>query len=274
VPDIGNTLREARIRRGLSIADVESVTKIRSKYLEALEENDFEVLPDATVVKGFLRSYAVFLKLDPEILLAEYRSGYEQHKEELGALRTEMAQQRRTKTSAERKKKRTRRTQRGYAAAGIVAVAAVVLLAWFGSGRGQESATIDGGNLPSSTLTTTATTVTLAVQTTTTSSTAPDETTTTSAGVPTTTGENVTMVLSVAQGSCWLVVREDNEDGAELYAGTLSAGGQQTFDSAKRYWVMAGVPDALTVSVNGTPYSLSGPAGAFLVTETGVERVE
>ena len=52
MPDIGNTLREARIRRGLSLADVENVTKIRSKYLEALEENDFEVLPGPTVVRG------------------------------------------------------------------------------------------------------------------------------------------------------------------------------------------------------------------------------
>jgi cytoskeleton protein RodZ len=278
VPDIGNTLREARIRKGLSITDVESVTKIRSKYLEALEENDFEVLPGPTVVKGFLRSYAIFLKLDSEALLAEYRSKYEHHVEELGALRTEMSQQQRTRTSAERKKKRTRRTQRGYAAAGFIAVVAVILLAWFGSGRGQEPATIDGSNLSSSTSSTSAssaTTVSIAVETTTTSATIPPESsTTTSVGVATTTGENVTMVLSVAQGSCWLVVREDNESGAELYAGTLSAGGQQTFDSAKRYWVMAGIPDALTISVNGTPYSLSGPAGAFLVTETGVERVQ
>ena len=151
MPDIGNTLREARIRKGLSITDVESVTKIRSKYLEALEENDFEVLPGPTVVKGFLRSYAIFLKLDSEALLAEYRSKYEHHGEELGALRTEMSQQQRTRTSAERKKKRTRRTQRGYVAAGFIAVVAVILLAWFGSGRGQEPATIDGSNLSSST---------------------------------------------------------------------------------------------------------------------------
>jgi hypothetical protein len=92
--------------------------------------------------------------------------------------------------------------------------------------------------------------------------------------VATTTGQNVKMVLTVTQGSCWLVVREDNESGAELYAGTLSAGGQQTFDSAKRYWVMAGIPEALAVSVNGTAYSVDGPAGSFVVTETGIERVE
>jgi cytoskeletal protein RodZ len=271
VPDIGNTLREARIRKGLSITDVESVTKIRSKYLEALEENDFEVLPGPTVVKGFLRTYAVFLKLDPEILLAEYRTGFERPREELGVLRTEMAQQRRTPTSAERKKKRNRRTQRGYLAAGFIAVVAIILLAWFGTNRGQGPATIDGSNLSSSTSTTS--TLAVASANTTTSSTVAESTSTSVAAVPTTTGQNVTMVLSVLEGSCWLVVREDSENGAELYAGTLSAGGQQTFDSAKRYWVMAGVPDALTISLNGTPYSLSGPAGSFLVTETGVERV-
>ncbi len=271
MPDIGNTLREARIRRGLTITDVESITKIRSKYLEALEENDFEVLPGPTVVKGFLRSYASFLKLDPDLLLAEYRSQYEDSREEIGPLRTEMAQQPRTRTSTERKQKRTRRTQRGYVAAGVIAVVVVILLAWLGSGRGQAPATIDGSNLATSTSAAASTTV--AVETTSTSSTL-GESTSTTAGVPTTTGENVTMVLSVAEGSCWLVVRADNENGAELYAGTLSAGGRQTFDTAKRYWLMAGIPEALTVTVNGTPYSLTGEAGSFVVTETGVERVQ
>jgi cytoskeletal protein RodZ len=271
VPDIGNTLREARIRRGLTITDVGNVTKIRSKYLEALEENDFEVLPGPTVVKGFLRSYAVFLKLDPELILAEYRTHYEYHKDDIGSLRTDMTQQRRSPTSAERKKKRTRRTQRGYVAAGVIAVLVVILLAWVSSGRGQPPATISASNLPTSSSLSTATTI--AVESTSTSSTVSGSTST-SAGVPTTTGENVTMVLSVSQGSCWLVVREDNESGAELYAGTLSAGGRQTFDGAKRYWVMAGMPESLSIFVNGTPNSLSGTAGAFLVTETGVERVQ
>jgi len=71
VADIGNSLREARIRRGLTIKDVEDITKIRSKYLEALEENDYEVLPGPTYVKAFLRTYASFLKLDPDELLED-----------------------------------------------------------------------------------------------------------------------------------------------------------------------------------------------------------
>jgi cytoskeleton protein RodZ len=290
VSDIGNTLREARIRRGLSLTDVETVTKIRSKYLEALEENDFEVLPGPTVVKGFLRSYAIFLKLDPDALLADYRSLYEYHKEDIRPLRTELTQQRRSPTSAERKKKRTRRTQRGYVAAGLIAIVVIILLAWFGlGGGGQSAATLSPANLPSTTAVASGTSATVAVATTTTtasgdasatikagasSSSTEGKGTTTTVEVPTTTGENVAMVLNVTEGSCWLLVREDNENGAELYAGTLSAGGQQSFESAKRYYLMAGIPDALSVSVNGTPYSLSGEAGSFLVTEAGVERIQ
>jgi cytoskeletal protein RodZ len=270
VPDIGNTLREARIRRGLSTVDVENVTKIRKKYLEALEENDFEVLPGPTVVKGFLRSYALFLKLDPELLLYEYRSQYESHKEETGPLRTEMTQQRRSPTSAERKKKRTRRSQRGYATAAVVAIIIIVVIAYFGARQGGKGPAVLGeGNLPSST--SAATSTTIAVQTTSTSSTVPASTSS-SVAVATTTGQNVTMVLTVTQGSCWLVVREDDESGKELYAGTLSAGGQQTFNSAKRFWLRAGIPDNVSIHVNGTSFSVTGDAGTFLVTETGVER--
>jgi TPP-dependent trihydroxycyclohexane-1,2-dione (THcHDO) dehydratase len=68
------------------------------------------------------------------------------------------------------------------------------------------------------------------------------------------------------------VVREDNESGAEVYAGTLSAGGRQTFDSSKRYWMRAGRPEVLALSVNGASHALTAPAGSFIVTEAGIER--
>jgi Helix-turn-helix domain len=72
--EIGNTLREARLRRALDIADCESATKIRAKYLRALEEEQFEVLPGPTYVKGFLRTYAEYLELDGRLVLDEYES--------------------------------------------------------------------------------------------------------------------------------------------------------------------------------------------------------
>lgn len=272
MPDIGNSLREARIRRGLTIHDVEAVTKIRSKYLEALEENDFEVIPGPTYVKGFLRTYALFLKLDADFILAEYKSSYEPRNEDVSSLRTDLTQQPRSRTATERRQKRTRRVHRGYVLAGVVAVIAIVLLAWFGSGRGNEAASLDSENLNPPTSTTVANSA--GVSTTTTVAPEGAESTTTSIPVATTTGQNVVFVVNVTEGSCWLVIREDSESGAELYAGTLSAGGRQTFDGAKRYWMMAGRPEVLAITVNGAAHSVAQPAGSFVVTEAGIERIQ
>jgi cytoskeleton protein RodZ len=74
---IGETLREARMRQRLDIADVEERTKIRAKYLRALENEEFAMLPGATFVKTFLRTYAEALGLDPHLLVEEYRATYE-----------------------------------------------------------------------------------------------------------------------------------------------------------------------------------------------------
>jgi hypothetical protein len=74
---IGDTLREARMRQRLDIADVEASTKIRAKYLRALENEEFGMLPGPTFVKTFLRTYAEALGLDPHLLVEEYRASYE-----------------------------------------------------------------------------------------------------------------------------------------------------------------------------------------------------
>ena len=65
MPSIGETLREARMRQRLDIADVEERTKIRAKYLRALENEEFGMLPGPTFVKSFIRTYAEPLGLDP-----------------------------------------------------------------------------------------------------------------------------------------------------------------------------------------------------------------
>ena len=75
--EIGATLREARVRRRLTLQQIEEDTKIRVKYVQAMENEDFEVMPGPTYVKGFLRSYAAYLGLDARIILDEYRSRVE-----------------------------------------------------------------------------------------------------------------------------------------------------------------------------------------------------
>jgi hypothetical protein len=74
--EIGNSLREARLRQGLEFPEIEQATKIRGKYLRALEEEQFEVLPAQTYVKGFLRSYADYLGLDGQLYVDEFNSRY------------------------------------------------------------------------------------------------------------------------------------------------------------------------------------------------------
>ena len=80
--EIGNSLREARLRQSLELSDVERATKIRPKYLRALEDEQFELLPAQTYVKGFLNTYAEFLGLDGQLYVDEYNSRYVTREEE------------------------------------------------------------------------------------------------------------------------------------------------------------------------------------------------
>jgi hypothetical protein len=79
---IGDRLREARMRQKIDIADVEAATKIRAKYLRALENEEFGLLPGTTFAKTFLRTYAEYLGLDAQLLVEEYRVQHEPRGEE------------------------------------------------------------------------------------------------------------------------------------------------------------------------------------------------
>jgi cytoskeleton protein RodZ len=81
VPQIGQTLREARLRRQLDISTVEERTKIRAKYLRALENEEWELLPGTTYARTFLRGYAEFLGLDAQLLVDEYVRQHAQPRE-------------------------------------------------------------------------------------------------------------------------------------------------------------------------------------------------
>src|SRR5919206_1396380 len=74
---IGDRLREARMRQGLDLTEVEVATKIRAKYLRALENDEFSMLPGSTYVKSFLRTYAEYLGLDAQLLVEEFRAQHE-----------------------------------------------------------------------------------------------------------------------------------------------------------------------------------------------------
>jgi cytoskeleton protein RodZ len=72
-PKLGQVLREARTQRGIELSEVERSTKIRVKFLRAMEEDRWDALPAPAYARGFLSAYARFLGLDDQELVNEYR---------------------------------------------------------------------------------------------------------------------------------------------------------------------------------------------------------
>src|SRR4029077_3582041 len=87
----GTSLREARLRKGLDFPEAEHATKVRGRYLRALEDEEFDALPAPTYVKGFLRTYADYLGLDGQLYVDEYNSRYIAGAEEPPPLRRSSA---------------------------------------------------------------------------------------------------------------------------------------------------------------------------------------
>jgi cytoskeletal protein RodZ len=129
--EIGNSLREARVRQGLELTEAELATKVRSKYLRALEEEQFELLPAQTYVKGFLRTYAEWLGLDGQLYVDEYNSRYVTGEDDVAY------RPRRSTPSASR---RSDSNAVVYALAGIAVVTALVIVAWRFGGSDEQQA--------------------------------------------------------------------------------------------------------------------------------------
>lgn len=77
---VGEIFKSARLKKGLDFTAIEKVTKIRAKFLLALENNEFEKLPPGTFARGFIKNYASFLGLPIEETLAFYRRAANEEK--------------------------------------------------------------------------------------------------------------------------------------------------------------------------------------------------
>src|SRR5947207_6034139 len=128
--EIGSSLREARTRRQIGVAQVEQATKIRGKYLRALEEEQFDLLPSQTYVKGFLRTYADYLGLDGQLYVDEYNSRFASDDDDRSARSASRA-------AAQRHERRLQTNVVLLALGAIVVLTVVVISAWkvWGSGH-------------------------------------------------------------------------------------------------------------------------------------------
>ena len=124
--EIGNSLKEARARRRVEFSQAEQATKIRGKYLRALEDERFELLPSETYVKGFLRTYAEYLGLDGQLYVDEYTSRF-----------VAGEPWDRPRTKRDRRERRVQRNAVLIAIGAIAVVTVIVISAWKTSGSGH-----------------------------------------------------------------------------------------------------------------------------------------
>jgi cytoskeletal protein RodZ len=213
--EIGTSLREARLRQGLDFPELEQGTKIRAKYLRALEDEQFDVLPAQTYVKGFLRSYAEYLGLDGQLYVDEFNSRFVVGEEEHQAPRP------RRSTPQPRGVQVQSRVVL-LTLLGIAAVTALVIVAWT---RGEPQKVPPMG-LGSTTQARTPVT-------------------------PVTPSTNkVQLIVRAKRGPCWLSVHRSSATGSILYQGTLDQGQKQLF-RAKRLWITLDRPENLQMILNG-----------------------
>ena len=139
--DIGTTLREARIRARIDISEVEAKTKIRAKYLRAIENEEWDLLPGPVYVKSFLRTYGDFLGVDSRLLVDEYKRRYERPPD----------QDLRPITPLGRERERKRRRPRLGPVAAVVLVLAVVVAALFVVGSLSNNHNTPASSTPSTT---------------------------------------------------------------------------------------------------------------------------
>jgi cytoskeleton protein RodZ len=74
---IGADLRRARTRREIDLSEVEAATRIRARFLRAIEDEEWDALPGGVYTRGFIRTYANFLSLDGDRLAEDYRRDVE-----------------------------------------------------------------------------------------------------------------------------------------------------------------------------------------------------
>jgi cytoskeleton protein RodZ len=115
---VGPTLREARKRRRVDLAAVEEATRIRGRFLRAIENEEWDVLPGGVYTRGFIRTYAAYLELDGDRLAEDFR----REVEEAGGTGEGEGERARTERG------QAPRTRRSVRRAGWIAVAAVVLI--------------------------------------------------------------------------------------------------------------------------------------------------
>jgi hypothetical protein len=244
---IGSSLRAERERLGLSLKEAESETRIRARYLEALEEERFDDLPGEAYVRGFLRSYAAYLGLDGAQYLAAYRARVRVPQPAIAPVPVG-----------------TPAPPRVWALAAAVAVAALVAIA-LGAWRLEEREPTEPppptGPHPESIVTAPAAPPAAP----------PPAPPATAPPVRPAPEPPAVLILTARGGDCWLEVRIGGPGGRQAWTGTLRRGQTLRFGLQRALFIRAGAPHNLHATVAGRQQPpLSPTANDLVVTRQGL----
>ena len=242
--EIGGSLREARLKRNLTSADVQKAIRIRDRYLQALEEERWELLPGDAYVKGFLRTYADYLGLEGTLYVDEYNSRFAQPDEP--QLVPERFERRGTPLGVG--------LLRPLVVIGAIVAIVAAVAAWqlSGSSGGKQ-----GGSPPPTTTPAT-----------------------TAAHTPPKTKPKKHVVVALptravvvaSRGNSWLWVRSGSAAGATVYQGTLLQGKTLAVNlKSGAVWIRIGDPPSIDIRLGGkVVQGLPTQVGNVLLTRRGI----
>lgn len=249
--NVGTILREARLAKGLTLADVEQGTSIRSRYLEALENSEYDKAPEEVFLKGIIRNYGNFLGLDGPELVNMYKASMAgtttENVRSAGIREVDKVQ-----LNIQLKERREIGSGTGRLELPMKQIlAGIVVLGILAAGYFVIPAAIDyAKNMPKSEP---------AQQ----QAAAPAEQPAAAAQAAPVLDK--VLVEMEAGGPCWLEV---NSDGQELFAGMLQPGDKRTYEAKDRMIVKYGNVGVMKVNFNGQPQNMAGEQGVAIKTYT------
>jgi transcriptional regulator with XRE-family HTH domain len=235
--EIGSTLREAREHRHLSQTEVEAATMIPTRYLEALEHEQYERLPEGLYRRSFLREYAEYLGLNGDLYVVEYDLEHQPPP---------------PPDPPPPPPKAVAVPVRAVAIAVCIALVAGGL--WWLGGRGDDSPSPARATLPPR------------------HAVAPRTAAPAKKTAPAPPAAPPALTRVAAKGDCWLSVRVGSADGPLAYQGTLRRGSHVAFGLRRRLLVRMGAPENLTATIGGRSVtaSLPGHTANVVVTAQGL----
>lgn len=239
---MGAYLRAARRKRRIGIDRAAEDTRIRGDFLMRIESDEFDFLAP-TYVRGFLKTYARYLRVNPEPLLAEFDSRY-------GTARVDTAQIVALERHGKRHSAANRKSLSSWAVAAIGATAVIVALAAIGLAQGDDdprsdrvAVSTDGSPEPDDE----------AEEEMSSPSPSPSPTEEVAAA------DGIELELVASEADCWILVTEDGKEATPPAGIVLSFGESMTFTAKDSMFVRLGYPAGVEMIVNGR--NIGSPGG-------------